>query len=196
MRYRLSVGNDAGPNGKESLFPLTLIHNEKRRCKLTDERPTLWGLLFFCFAIVAAVSCSRLNERPPSYIRDVTAYKEGSDGLMVYFVLADANGAMTTSDGTVSLRITQTRIAVDPHSFQTRQTDEHLYSTDFKVKKKEFRKTKVGLGAFERDVILYAVGRIPYSSFAKRPSEPIGKVSLWFQTPDNRPLQGEGTIIF
>ena len=142
------------------------------------------------------VSCGQLNQKPADYVKDVTAYKEGSDGVMIYFILADASGAMTTSDGTVTLTITQTRWAVDPHSYQPTEADVFLYTTNFKVRKSDFQRTKVGIGAFKRDAILYPVGRITYSTFDKYPSELTGKVKLWFQTADGRPLRGEGTVIF
>ncbi len=148
-------------------------------------------------ALLWGKSCSALaNQKQAVYVKDVTAYKEGSGGLMVYFVLADADGAMTTSDGTVTLVITQTRISLDPNNYRTRETDEVLYSTSFRVRKNDFRRTKIGLGAFARDGTLYPVGRITYSAFSKYPSELTGKVRMWFQTADGRTLEGEGSVIF
>ena len=140
--------------------------------------------------------CAQLNDNPPEYVKDVVAYKEGSEGLMIYFILADASGAMTTSDGKVTLTIYETDIEWSFWRSEFIETEVKLYSASFNVKKQDFRKTKVGIGAFEHEVILCPVGRIEYSSFTKRPSKMTGKVKLEFQRPDGRVLKGEGTIIF
>ncbi len=42
---------------------------------------------------------------PPSYIKDTVAYKEGSNGLVVYLILSDADGQMTRSSGVTTLKM-------------------------------------------------------------------------------------------
>lgn len=140
--------------------------------------------------------CGQLNDNPPDYVKSVTAYKEGAEGLMIYFILADASGAMTTSDGKVSLTISETRREWSSWRSGFIETEEELYSIAFSVKKTDFRKTKVGMGAFEHEVILYPIGRVTYSSFRRKPSEMTGKVKIEFQRPDGRILKGEETVFF
>src|SRR5262245_59143627 len=45
-----------------------------------------------------------LNTNPPAYMKDVMAYKEG-DGLVVYFTLADASGALTRAEGFITVTV-------------------------------------------------------------------------------------------
>lgn len=104
--------------------------------------------------------CSSLNDNPPDYIKDVVAYNEGGNGLVVYFILADSTGAMTTADGEVQLTIGC------PYGVR--------YDHSFTVSKGDFRKASVGLGAFEHDVIAYSFGRIEYSELALEP-RPSGR---------------------
>ena len=58
------------------------------------------------------VSCG-LNTNPPSYVKDIVVYKEGYQGdfksYEVYFVLADDNGQMTTSNGSVTIEFAEER---------------------------------------------------------------------------------------
>lgn len=149
-----------------------------------------------CFATIFCLRCG-LNERTPAYIKDMVAYKEG-DGLFVYFILADSSGAMTTSDGKVTLTITWTL-----HEF----VEVELYSKTFTVQKTDFQRAKVGIGAFEHEVIAYTIGRIPYSSFAGKSKKEFdyfverglagsGEVKVEFQRPDGVILKGNETIYF
>jgi hypothetical protein len=113
---------------------------------------------------------------------------------MVYFILADKNGAMTTSDGSVTLSITETNYG--PWGSTSETT---LYITLVEVTKTDFRATKIGLGAFEHDAILCPLGRISYSTFTRRPSSgnlSTGKIRMTFGCPDDRELQGEEAVIF
>ncbi len=138
--------------------------------------------------------CSKLNDNPPDYVKDGAAYKEGIEGLMIYFILADASGAMTTSEGKVSLTISEAHSKWFSWSFEFIETE--LYSMSFNVKKTDFRKAKMGIGASEREVILCPIGRIVYSSFSRKPSEMTGKVKMIFQRPDGRILKGEERVFF
>lgn len=102
-------------------------------------------------AILLTFGCSQLNDNPPEYIKEFVVYKEGQ-GLMIYLILADESGAMTTSDGGVILTISYT-------AYNKEIVLKEIYR---KVKKSDFQKAKVGLGPFQREVILYPIGRIPY----------------------------------
>jgi len=121
---------------------------------------------------------ARARKNPVDYIKDVAAYQEG-DGIVVYFILADANGKMIAADGKkVSLRITDS-------------DSQELYSTSkMYVTKKMFYKTTRGRGAFEEDVLLCTFGRIKFDSFFKKP-EGLLNVSVSFETEDGRILEGE-----
>ena len=135
--------------------------------------------------ILALVSCG-LNQNPPSYMKEVVAYKEGSDGLVAYFILADGSGAMTTGNGSVTIKITE-----ETSTGRERQ----LYSRTITVSNSNFYKTKVGRGAFEHDAILCSFGRITYSSFVLKPSESMGKIKIEF-TGNGKVMSGEDTIFW
>ena len=160
--------------------------------------------LMIILSVLFIISCDsikqrQLNENNPDYIKSVNAYKEGSDGILVYFILADVLGSMTTSDGVINITIT-------PEDYDCLIVYGNLYKKSYTVKKDDFKKTKVGIGAFEHEVILCMVGRIIYSSF--KISNPlyksktlheiirIGKVNIEFITPDGKILKGEETVYF
>ena len=147
------------------------------------------------FLLTGCSDLMPLNNTPPSYIKRVTAYKEGSDGLFIYIVLADDTGAMTTAVGTLELEISETSHGFSRHGGMAKQNIP-LFSTRIAIRRASFRRSKVGLGAFEHEVIMFSVGRIAYSSFSKRPSEMTGKAQVTFVTEDGRSLKGEETIIF
>jgi len=139
---------------------------------------------------VAAMSGSSvgLNDNPPDYVKDVVALEEGSDGLSIYFILADASEKMTTSESTVTLTIVQDDLFSD--------AEVELYSRVVEVKKADFQEGTAGLGAFKHEVIAYRFARLDYSSFKEMPSESSGKVRIEFKTPDGRILTGEDTVFF
>ena len=145
--------------------------------------------------VLGLIGCVSLNENPPNYIKSVVAYKEGP-GLAVYFVLADINGAMTTSDGRATLIISETKLDWDSQYFENIERESVLYSNSFVIQKNNFCLTKVGIGAFEHNVILYSFGRIAYSSFRKQPTEMFGKIKLIFQKPDGQIIEGEDSVLF
>ncbi|MGB9678261.1 MAG: hypothetical protein ACPLZ9_06560 [Candidatus Ratteibacteria bacterium] len=103
---------------------------------------------------------------------------------------------MTTSDGWVTLTISEIHSEWSSLKSDFVDTEITLYSSSFEVKKNNFQKTKVGVGAFEHEVILCPIGRIDYSSFRKKPSETTGKVKIEFQTPNAHIYKGEDTIFF
>ena len=152
-------------------------------------------ILIFTLLVISGcnhLNKSPLNENPPDYIKSVNVYKEGSEGIMIYFILADASGAMTTSDGSVTLTIVP-----EDHDCWANYGD--LYTMSYNVKKTNFQKAKVGVGAFEHEVILCSIGRIPYSSFQLYylPEEVrTGEVNIEFQRPDGKILKGKSVIFF
>lgn len=113
---------------------------------------------------------------------------------MIYFILADRSGAMTTSDGDVTVTIYQTETIWSYGELTDR--DVILYRLSAHVTKRDFVKTTVGLGAFEHEVILCPIGRVTYSEFAMQPTETTGKVVIDFKTPDGRVLRGEEVVFF
>jgi len=139
--------------------------------------------------------CMPLNSATPSYIKQVTSYKAGSDGLVIYIILADSSGAMTTASGALDLTISETKNEYsNPGGFTERKS--RLFSASLSVQRSTFQKAKVGLGAFEHEVILLSLGRIAYSSFSAAPKEMTGKILVEFRTEDGHLLKGESTVFF
>ena len=152
-------------------------------------------LYWFIFILVIALTlgcASRLNENSPAYIKKVAAYKEALDGLMIYFILADQSGAMTTSDGEGKIKI----LEVYPDRAPGPASEFILYSAKFTPKKELFERARVGRGAFDHEAILLSLGRVPYSEFPLKPKSKYGKVQIDFQRPDGKILKGEAEITF
>lgn len=236
---------------------------------------------------VVIIACKPVNTAPPAYIKNIAVYKEGYDAIAVYFILADSSGAMTASDGLVTLEISLKRKGLlkretrpsegfndelmnklleieaeedylnkkgwneilsdaksvaagksidDPALVKRRaksveqemamfrlRTDlankiinKHketrkqipkeyfpvgysttIYMNFFDVKSKNFKKTKVGIGAFEREALVYLVGRLPFSEFAPYfNSDDTGSVKIEFETKDGKVLTGEEPFYF
>ena len=143
-----------------------------------------------CSVLVAGCS---LPTSAPTYIKDVVEYEEGTDGIVVYFVLADKNGAETTASGTVYLKIVQ-----EESGYLTETTITTLYETSLYISKSDFYKVTVGMGAFERERIIYNFGRITYDQFDRYPSGDFasGKVIIEFTTASGLVLEGETSIFF
>ena len=135
-----------------------------------------------------------LNNNPPSYVDDVVAVKKGIDGFSVYFTLADNNGAETTSDGKVTLLIFDTdnfnvSVLEKEDDFMKEITESlEIYSRTYNLLKSDFYKTKVGLGSFQRDKILYSFNRIKYSDFTRTPFNSMGSIIIKFETRDAKIL--------
>ena len=128
-----------------------------------------------------------LNQATPSHIRSTVAHREGTDGLIVYFVLVDSSGRETTANGTVTLRIVEENF---------RGTERVLLTRTREVSASDFRRATVGSGAFERQVILYSFGRIRHSSFTSRPQESSARVNIEFTTTAGRRMEGRDTIFW
>ena len=128
---------------------------------------------------------AQLNSAPPSYVKDITCYKEGSDGIMIYIVLADETGAMTTASGTLKMTILESEYSYP------------IFSLDTPVQHSLFQRAKVGMGAFEHEVILLNLGRITYGSFSTPPKEmSTGKLVVELTTEDGRVIKGDKTCGF
>jgi hypothetical protein len=128
-----------------------------------------------------------LNSNTPDYVKDVVALPEGIQAFSVYFTLADSTGRLTTSDGAAFLDVVEDR----------NDNEVMLYSSDrMSVKRGDFIKTKVGLGAFEHDSVILMIGRLPYSNFALQPREFSGKVRITFITSHGEHLVGETSVFF
>lgn len=123
-----------------------------------------------------------LNEAEPDYVKSVSAIKEG-DGLQIYYILSDKDGAMTTSDGKLLLQITQ--------------GGRTLFKSNLvNVTKSQFQERKVGMGNFEHEVIMHYVGRISYENMRRAPESGLGKVEVMFQTPTGENLTGDASVFF
>jgi len=159
------------------------------------------SLVMVVLMFVVLLSGCGLNTNPPEYMKDVVVYNEGSDGIVVYFVLADETGEMTTADGTVYLYIYQTvpngTIDISSEYWRLCDYDEKIYETNgIDIKSTDFKKVTVGEGAFEHEVILFSFGRIPYSKFSEYPSEIRGKVNVSLHPKASSPIEGESTFSY
>jgi hypothetical protein len=157
------------------------------------------------------------NANPPDYLKKLTVYKEG-DGLIIYFILVDRNGQMTTCDGEASIEIRHVptdwdeienalnkyaeSIGLHPKylsEYGRRQALEKaekiLLSRNYPIKKENFIKTKIGQGSFQQDAILCSFGRISYSSIGYGEKNQKGKVRFTF-IGGGQSFQAEETFYF
>ena len=158
--------------------------------------------LFMALYLLTVGCEGPLNNNPPEYIEDVVAYKRGIDGVEVYFVLADKNGAETRSDGEVTLSIYEGHDISIP---SITANDEFLsrlleifkvYSHTITVRKVDFQRTQVGTGASEHKRTVCSLGRISFDQFIRPPLQRGGTVVLQFETPTGRVLLGGATFLF
>jgi hypothetical protein len=94
------------------------------------------------------------NTNAPASVRDVVAYKEGN-GLILYVTLADSRGTLTSADGVLEVTI--------------REDGWPVWANTYTVHREQFVGGKVGLGTFERTILLYSLGRIAASHFQYLP---------------------------
>jgi hypothetical protein len=153
------------------------------------------ALMILVVLMMTSCDLMPLNDAPPSYIKQVTTYKEGSDGIMIYIVLAASNGAMTTSDGEMILEIVEVKNHYDIYRGMSKSR-KVLYSAVREVSKKEFIKKKVGIGAFEHEIIMYPIGRLSYQYFSEKPSELTGEVIVSFKPKNGAEITGNETVFF
>lgn len=151
---------------------------------ITKESKAFRNIMIAVAAIVliyifANRSPSGGSEGIPSYVKTVTAYKEG-DGLVIYFILADNSGTMISSSGTAALKIYK--------------GGSPIYDININVKGSDFANTEIGMGAFKRDALIFSFGRIPFSSLGF-PSEGTGRITLDF-THNGQTVSGNETVFF
>jgi hypothetical protein len=135
-------------------------------------------------AVLIACGCvgSSLNSNPPDYIKSISTIKDVS-GLQIYFILADKDGDMTTSDGKFVFELTQ--------------GDYTLFKSDpINVTRSSFEKRSIGTGIFAHDVILYLIGGVPYENMRTAPSFGLRKVKISFTTPDGKTLEAKEIVAF
>jgi len=140
--------------------------------------------LLVCVGLLSGCT-TPIHKTMPEYIDEVSAYKEGTDGVKIYFILKDINEYETAYDGHVSMTIetsTDTPIV--------------LYRTSLTVIADDFQQTTRGIGAFNRDALIYEFPRISYSSFLVQPSSEISyaNVKITFTTPEGKILNGEDSL--
>jgi len=149
-------------------------------------------ILILLIAIFASSCETSFNQKPAEYIKELVAYKEGSDGIFIYFILADALGKMTANDGEISLRITA--------SHYDHKQPIKLWEVNHNISKDQFKRGEAGIGPFKREILAYSFGRIPYDRFRYHMGRVIsdnwrGKITLQFKTA-HKVFTAEETIHF
>jgi hypothetical protein len=140
-------------------------------------------LVLLAVLVIGGCVSRELNSNPPDYIKNIYLGKTGSDGIYIYFVLGDKQGASTASDGKLTINITD--------------DSGTLLEATKNVTKSDFIETTDGMGGgnFAHPIILLNIGRIPYSSMTRKPSGLSLNVIISFVTPDGRKLSGDATIM-
>jgi len=172
IRVAVQATVRAMPNAPATLTAFANTGNTRPTTSVSTSVPTSAGVASF--------------GDEPSYVKQLTAYKEGYQGLAVYFVLADTNGAMVAADGAAHLIITE----------GSGQDTKTLYDQQFAIQKHFFVKTTVGTGAFEHELLLCSFGRIAYTDFTSLPTHYSGDVKLTFTTKSGKELVGQETMTF
>jgi hypothetical protein len=148
-------------------------------------------------------SFTPLNTQPPAYIKQLTVLKEGYEAMLIYVILADSRGAMTTGSGTLDLSIIDS------------DNPKHvLYHERYPVTPQHFRRTSIGVGAYAHEAILVNIGRIPYQTlneyiakhmtfdpeyWAHPPSTAPGRrarVRVVFESAGHAPMTSEESFAF
>ena len=148
----------------------------------------LVGGVVLCFIslyviyLVFGRNASVIATTPPDYVKEVVAYAEGDRAFVIYFILADKDGQMTTSDGKATLSITD-------------ETNT-LYTKTVTVHRTDFQLTTRGQGAFKNDAILYTFGRITYDLFDREPDALTGEVSVTFAPSSGSKMSGKTSVFF
>ena len=157
------------------------------------------GLLAIGLVAILAAGCisnsgnlnsnSNSNSNSPETIKEVNAYKDGHDGISVYFVLTDKDGKTMASDGTVMLNIGI--------------GSPLLYTKTYDIHKSDFKETTVGQGIYANKEIICSLGYIPYTQFSQKPYtsglvnvpyRDSSTVTIYFKTPDGKTLRGLSQI--
>jgi hypothetical protein len=138
-----------------------------------------------------------LGAKTPAYVKDVVCYKEGTDGIVVYFVLADEEGNEIAARGTAELYIYDIEKEWDSDDGEYDEYEWDLLEVSVNVEPSDFRKVEVGLGAFERTRTIYSFGRIPYSVLDDEPEYSTGRVVVdFYPEGSDEEMTGEDTILW
>lgn len=138
-----------------------------------------------------------LNFNSPAYVKQLTAYKEGSDGIAIYFALADERGSVIAASGQVTLVVVETYLDKNWLG-QEKEYERKLFQNVSHVDRFDFQNLEIGLAAFSRRMLVFPIGRIPYSRFSTKPSKRVGKVRVVFipDADNSKPLNAEEEISF
>jgi hypothetical protein len=146
--------------------------------------------LFLAVLCLSWIGC-KINDNPPAYIKEVVAYKEGSDGLVIYIVLADAAGVPTSAEGYVTVCIFDKVSSPSPS-----RRDCNLFERVSPVEHKDFQNTTIGHGNFQHKKVIFSLGRLTYREFRTRPVSGIGTVAITFRPSIGLAMEGETTLVF
>jgi len=117
------------------------------------------------------------------YMKELVVLPEGTDGMQVYFILADQYGQQVKASGHVVFKII--------HEGSV------LYYKECHISQHDFVDTEVGLGDFERPASLYAFPRISYDQLAYIPKDMFGiaqiEVRVIFTERNGKTVKGSGT---
>ncbi len=124
------------------------------------------------------------------------AYKEGEDGIVIYFALADAKGELTTDNGIANIEVKKTLSNYIDGEYRSEDFD--LFKTQIEVKSEYFKNASVGVGNFQHEMLILPIGRITYSQFKEQvESGNSGKVEVTFNSSaTGRTIHGSAQINF
>jgi len=172
--------------------------NPKKKSKSTFKKILIGvGICFLAIIgilIVSEVLGNIKNTRPAEYVKDIVSYKEGSNAIVVYFTLADANGTQTANVGDCKIDITYNK----KHyiGYESYTDDVPVYSTTTSVKVSDFNNATVGMGAFEHKALILSLGRIEYSQFSESvQSGDKGEIKITFKS-NGKEIESKETIFF
>jgi len=153
------------------------------------------SILFCIIGIIVLSGCAYTPR--VDYVKDVTAYPEG-DGIVVYFILADATGQMVKAKGHGSLNVYLITTRWEGYNLVDKET--LLFKDDFEVQLSDFVQTTVGLGSFEHDALILPYGRLSYSGLRINPQRAdFGfmslKIGFEFQEESGKTVRGRTTTI-
>lgn len=111
------------------------------------------------------------------YIKSAVMYREG-DGVVIYFIVADEHGRMTTASGSAALQLTDDKAGV--------------YAVVKDIEEDDFYETTLGQGAFEREALVYSFGRIPFDKMKWEPEGTL-EMQLGFKTA-TKTMKGKDSI--
>jgi hypothetical protein len=114
----------------------------------------------------------------------VTAIDDGNEGILFYFALADADGGTTSADGKAVLRITEDN-AITP-----------IYTATLNIKQSDFKQLEEHLDSLPDGALVYDAGRIPYTSFHRKPILPMARVSVKFELTTGELLSKQENLFF